>query len=52
MIATEGQKVDINFKTGEVFVDGMLLDEPYIDDPTNLQLDIRFPVTVPDGCCS
>ena len=28
IIATENQTVDINFNKGEVYVDGMLLDEP------------------------
>ena len=34
IIATEGQKVDINFETGEVWVDDVLLDEPYIAEKT------------------
>ena len=50
VIATEYQQVDIDFVTGEVRVDGVLLDEPYINTPTNLQYDISFPVTVPEGC--
>ena len=50
VIATEGQTVDIDFKTGEVWVDDVLLDEPYINAPTNRQLDVQFPVTVPEGC--
>lgn len=32
VIATEGQKVEINFETWEIKVDGKLLDEPYIND--------------------
>lgn len=50
VIATENQVVDIDFTTGEVRVDGVLLDEPYINTPTNLKYDIEFPVTVPEGC--
>lgn len=50
VIATEGQTVDINFETAEVFVDGVLQDEPYINEPTHRQLDLLFPVVVPDGC--
>jgi signal peptidase I len=50
VIATAGQEVDINFNTAQVFVDGVLQDEPYISEPTRRQLDIQFPVTVPKGC--
>ncbi len=50
VIATEGQTVDINFYTGEVWVDDVLLDEPYINEPTVRQLDVSFPVTIPEGC--
>jgi len=32
-----------------VRVDGQLLDEPYIAEPTHLSYDIQFPVTVPAG---
>lgn len=34
VIATEGDKVYIDFKTGDVFVNGVLLDEPYIKEKT------------------
>ena len=50
VIATEGQTVDINFQAGEVWVDGKLLDEPYINAATTRQLDVSFPVTIPEGC--
>jgi len=50
VIATEGQTVDINFETSEVRVDGKLLDEPYINEPTRNRGDVEFPVTVPEGC--
>lgn len=49
VIATEGQTVDIDFSTGEVWVDGKLLDEPYISEPTRRSFDVRFPLVVPDG---
>ncbi len=50
IIATEGQKVDINFETGEVYVDDKLLDEPYISTPTKRKFDVEFPLTVAPGC--
>ena len=33
-----------------VFVNGQLLEEPYINEATTLSGDIPFPVTVPPGC--
>ncbi|SMC39641.1 signal peptidase I [Papillibacter cinnamivorans] len=50
VIATENQTVDINFITGEVSVDGVVLDEPYIAERTYTMYDVSFPVTVPKGC--
>lgn len=50
VIATEGQKVDIDFAAGVVTVDGIQLEEPYINTPTNLHYDITFPQEVPEGC--
>ena len=47
VIATENQTVDINFSTGDVFVDGELLDEPYIYNPTLNSEGVKFPLTVP-----
>ncbi len=49
IIATENQVVDINFATGDVTVDGVLLDEPYINNRTLNNEGIQFPVTVPEG---
>ena len=49
IIATENQTVDINFATGDVYVDGVLLDEPYINNPTINNEGVSFPVTVPEG---
>ena len=50
IIATEGQKVDIDFVAGIVYVDGIALDEPYTLTPTNLQEGVSFPVVVEEGC--
>lgn len=49
IIATENQVVDIDFSTGEVSVDGVVLDEPYINNPTINSDSVVFPVTVPEG---
>lgn len=52
VIATEGQTIDINFETSEVFVDGQLIDEPYINNATRMVSPAAFesyPVTVPEG---
>ena len=50
VIATEGQTVDIDFETGAVFVDGVLLDEPYINTSTNTTGGTSFPLVVEEGC--
>ena len=34
IIAVEGQSFDINFETGEVYVDGQVIHEPYIKNAT------------------
>ena len=49
VIATEGETVDINYDTGEVYVNGNLLQEDYIKVPTTRAGDVQFPVTVPEG---
>lgn len=49
VIATGGQTVDIDFSTGGVYVDGCLLDEPYIAELTFTQEGTAFPLTVPEG---
>lgn len=50
IIAKEGQTIDIDFKSAQVTIDGVLQDEPYINTPTNLFFDLQFPLTVPPGC--
>ncbi len=47
IIAVGGDKVDINFTTGVVTVNGV--EEDYSDELTLQQFDIAFPITVPDG---
>ncbi|MBP3484844.1 MAG: signal peptidase I [Oscillospiraceae bacterium] len=50
VIATEGQTVEIDFNKGRVYVDGVLLDEPYIAEPTINQIDFTGVQVVPEGC--
>lgn len=51
VIATGGQTIDIDYETSKVWVDGVVLDEPYTRDDYILQGfgDCEFPFTVPDG---
>ena len=49
IVATEGQRVDIDFVEGIVYINGEALDEPYTHTPTNRHYDMEFPLTVPEG---
>ena len=49
VIATEGQIVDIDFLTGSVYVDGVLLKEDYINELTFTEEGTAFPLVVPEG---
>ncbi len=51
VIATEGQTVDIDYASSTVYVDGVALEEPYINEAFILQNsdDVPFPYTVPEG---
>ncbi len=50
VIGVGGDEIYIDFERGEVLVNGKVLDEPYINTPTNVRYDVEFPVTVPEGC--
>ena len=50
VIATEGQIVDMDFENGIVYVDGLPLEEDYVNTPTNLDEGTVFPQIVEDGC--
>lgn len=50
VIATEGDTVDIDFSTGTVTVNGEVLQEDYIAEPTYKEFDMTFPQTVPENC--
>lgn len=47
-IAGSGQWVDID-ESGNVYVDGQLLDEPYLTEKALGECDIELPYQVPDG---
>ena len=49
VIAVEGQTLDINFETGEVFVNGVVIDEPYINELTITRLSFEGPIVIPEG---
>ena len=49
VIARGGDTVSIDYETGEVTVNGTLLEEDYIAEPTYLGYDVAFPYTVPEG---
>ena len=44
-----GDSIRIDYEKGQVFVNGKLLDEPYVNTPTNLEADWELPEKVPDG---
>ena len=47
VIATEGQSVDIDFVEGVVYVDGVALEEPYVNELTHDRESFE-PLTVPE----
>jgi len=49
VIATAGQTIDINFDTGDVIVDGVIIHEPYINDITRSRHNFEGEITVPEG---
>mgnify|MGYP000061192413 FL=1 len=54
VIATGGQTVDIDFEQGIVYVDGVALDEDYVNEPTyksylEYGMGLDYPVEVPEG---
>ena len=50
VIATEGQIVDLDFQNGIVYVDGLPIQEDYVNTPTNMQEGMSFPLIVEKGC--
>lgn len=49
IIAKGGDTVAIDYSTGTVQVNGEVLEEDYIAEPTYLGFDVVYPYTVPEG---
>ena len=49
VIAVAGQTIDIDFETGDVFLDGVLLYEPFVHSLTLRRDDFVGPMIVPEG---
>lgn len=49
VIAVSGDTVNIDFVSGDVSINGEVIDEPYIKGRTHLSYDVAFPLTVPEG---
>ena len=48
IIATEGQSLEIDFENSKVYVDGVLIDEPYVKGATTNH-DTEIPSVIPEG---
>ena len=49
VIAKGGDTISIDYDAGTVEVNGEVLQEDYIAEPTHLGYDVEFPYTVPEG---
>ncbi len=50
VIATEGQTLEIDYSTGNVYVDGVMLEEAYISSFTKKpENEFKFPYLIPDN---
>lgn len=49
VIGVGGDTIDIDFDQGVVYVNGNVLEEPYISDLTHRSYDMQFPLVVPQG---
>ena len=49
IIAVGGDTIDIDFDAGVVYINGEVLDEPYVNELTYDQEDFEGPVEVPEG---
>ena len=49
VIAVGGDTVYIDFERNKVYVNGVEIYEPYINEPTYVSYDVEFPLTVDEG---
>ena len=49
VVATGGQRVDIDYTSGTVYVDGVALEEAYIAERTYMDEGMTFPLTLGEG---
>ena len=49
VIAVGGDTIDIDFNSREVSINGTVIEEPYISEPTVRKFDVNFPLTIPAG---
>ena len=49
VIGVSGDKIDIDFLSGTVYVNDKALEENYIAEPTYTRGDMQFPLVVPEG---
>lgn len=49
VIGVGGDKIDIDFVKGIVYVNDKAIDEPYIAEATVTRGDMKFPLVVPEG---
>ena len=52
VIAIGGQKIDIDYDKNQVYIDGALLEEPYLKEKNLVKdprYDIPIPTTIPEG---
>ena len=51
VIATAGQTLKLDYENDRILVDGVVIDEPYLDVSTfcNVEADYEIPEVIPDG---